>query len=180
MSLVIRDAIPADVSACLDLNHDYETEHVWQMRLQQTVSGSQVTFRKERLPRRLTVTYPADKRRLELALAPETCFLIAQDRETQDIHGYLTMWINPVYYHATIHDLVVSRPFRRAKVGSSLLRIARMWAQEQYTKRLYIETQTKNFPAIQFCQAKGFTFCGFNDHYFPDQDIAVFFSQTLR
>jgi hypothetical protein len=43
-----------------------------------------------------------------------------------------------------------------------------------------IEIQTKNYPGIIFCQQRGFAFCGFNDRLFPNQDIAVFFSQALR
>jgi hypothetical protein len=43
-----------------------------------------------------------------------------------------------------------------------------------------LETQTKNYPGILFSQANGMVFCGFNDRYFSNGDIAVFFSQTLR
>jgi hypothetical protein len=39
--------------------------------------------------------------------------------------------------------------------------------------------QTKNYPAIQFARAQGFVFCGFNDHYYMNQDIALFFGRGV-
>jgi hypothetical protein len=40
--------------------------------------------------------------------------------------------------------------------------------------------QTKNYPAISFCQKHGMTFCGFNDRHFANQDIALFFALALH
>ena len=42
------------------------------------------------------------------------------------------------------------------------------------------ETQTKNYPAICFYRKHRFVFCGFNDRYYTNQDIALFFAQSLR
>jgi ribosomal protein S18 acetylase RimI-like enzyme len=74
----------------------------------------------------------------------------------------------------------VSRPYRRRQIALRLTKAAATWAREHDLSRLMIETQTKNFPGIRFCEAAGFTFCGFNDRYFPNRDIAVFFCQSVR
>jgi GNAT superfamily N-acetyltransferase len=74
----------------------------------------------------------------------------------------------------------VSRPYRRHKIGGSLLRTARNWARQQQLKRLMAELQTQNYPGILFCQRMGLAFSGFNDQYLPDRDIALFFSESLR
>jgi GNAT superfamily N-acetyltransferase len=87
---------------------------------------------------------------------------------------------DPIYKIAHIHDLVVSQPYRRKRIGSRLLNVARQWARDHHLVQIMAEMQTKNYPGILFCQQAGLEFCGFNDHYFPNQDIAVFFSQTLR
>jgi GNAT superfamily N-acetyltransferase len=94
--------------------------------------------------------------------------------------GYLGMYNDSVRQFGLIHDLMVSLPFRRRGIGSRLVHVARQWAREHGLARLLIETQTKNYPGIAFCQQQGFTFCGFNDRYFANQDIAVFFSLSLR
>jgi len=86
---------------------------------------------------------------------------------------------DPIHGIARIHDLVVSLPYRRQRVGTRLLSIARQWAKEHRLINLMIESATQNYPGIVFAQQSGFKFCGYNDHYFPNQDIAVFFSQSL-
>lgn len=180
-SFIIRDGLASDIPACIELDHRYETEHVWKMSLQQELSGWQISFRTERLPRSVEMEYPINAARLEQSLSSHECFLVAcAKEENQWPLGYLTLSYQHAHQTATIHDLVVARPFRGSKVGSRLLSVARRWAVEHGARQLFVEMQTKNYPAIQFCQANGFIFCGFNDQYFPNQDIAVFFGQSLR
>jgi GNAT superfamily N-acetyltransferase len=82
-----------------------------------------------------------------------------------------TVWVN---------DLVVARPIRRTGVGSQLLKAIVTWGRDQQLKWLVVEVQTKNFPAINFCQKHGLKFCGYNDRYFANQDIALFFAMALH
>ena len=180
LTLLIRDGVNRDIPECLALDHTYETEYVWQMRLQEDTDQRHIVFQTERLPRLLETTWPADDHRLTLALPTEHCFLVAESREHQEILGYLTMRQDPVFGVARLQDVVVSRPYRRRKIGQRLLNVARQWARQHQLVRLTGETQTHNYPAIMFCQASGLTFCGFNDHYFPNRDIAVFFTEALR
>jgi ribosomal protein S18 acetylase RimI-like enzyme len=79
-----------------------------------------------------------------------------------------------------ITDLGVGRQWRREKLGSRLLQAAYDHAQAHDLHQLTVETQTKNYPGICFCQKNGLTFCGFNDRYYPNHDIALFFGQTVR
>lgn len=180
LSFVIRDAIEDDIVGCLALDHTYTTEYVWQMRTENNALERHVYFSTERLPRQLETTYEVKADRLIKALSPDHCFLVAVDKEETDILGYATMSYNPLLSIAQIHDIVVSLPLRRRRIGSRFIKIARQWAEERYAQRLFLETQTKNYPAIQFAQALGFVYCGFNDHYFLNQDIAIFFYQSLR
>jgi GNAT superfamily N-acetyltransferase len=180
LSFVIRDGLEQDIEACLQLDHAYETDAVWQMNIQQNAGQWQVIFKTEHLPRTIEATYPADSRRLHLSLPSDHCFLVAVSRDDGEVFGYLTMRNEPVRQMALIHDLVVSRPFRRNRIGNRLLNVARQWARERQLALLTTELQTKNYPGIVFCQNAGFTFCGFNDRYLPDQDIAVFFCQSVR
>lgn len=94
--------------------------------------------------------------------------------------GYLTMRLDRSHRIALIQDLLIGRPYRRNHFGSRLLRVAQEWASEHDAVQLLLETETHNVPAIRFCQARGFTFCGFNDQYYRNQDIAVFFGKPLR
>jgi GNAT superfamily N-acetyltransferase len=94
--------------------------------------------------------------------------------------GYLSMRHEPARRVGWIQDFVIDRPYRRMGIGTRLLKVARRWAYEHAITRLMLETQTRNFPSMSFCLSSGFAFCGYNDRYFENQDIAVFFGQTLR
>lgn len=179
VGFVIRDALDSDIEACLALDHDYETEYVWQMRVQESSDQWQIGFRTERLPRTMTTTYPASADRLRACLPTGQCFVVAAARETGELLGYLAMHNQTTHRIARLHDLVVSGPYRRSRIGSRLLRVARQWATSHDLTRITAEMQTKNYPGIQFFQAARFTFSGYDDHYFANQDIAVFFSQAL-
>lgn len=176
---IIRDGMASDIEECLKLDHTYETEYVWQMTLRQEIYGWQAAFRIERLPREILAVYPANASRLTRAV-PETGLLVAIGKDDPILTGYLTMRFDPIYSIALVQDIVIDRDFRRCGIGTRLLNIARRRAAEYQAQRLLVEIQTKNYPGIQFCQASGLTFCGFNDQYFPQHDIAVFFGQSLR
>lgn len=181
LSFVIRDAIPDDVEACLSLDHRFETRIVWQMTIMPHDEAWQVTFREERLPREIEVDYTSDEFRLRLALPREICYLVAAGKSEPDaILGYLTMRPDPVHKIALIQDIVVGREYRNKGIGTRLLNVARHWAGEHGAQHLMLETQTKNYPAINFCKKNGLAFCGFNDQYYRNLDIAVFFGQQLR
>jgi GNAT superfamily N-acetyltransferase len=179
-TLLIRDGLSTDLPACLELDHRYATEFVWQMRLAADSDPYHIAFQRERLPRALETEWPADEQRIRLALPSDQCFLVAENRDESTILGYVTMQSDHVYHIARLQDLVVGQPYRRNRIGTRLLNVARKWAVQQHLTRLTAEIQTQNYPAILFCQRSGLTFCGFNDHYFPNQDIAVFFSENLR
>jgi GNAT superfamily N-acetyltransferase len=178
---VIRDGLETDIERCLRLDHRYETDHVWQMHIQQEETNHwQISFRKERLPRRLEAAVPQHEARLRAALPDDQCFLVATRRGSEDVLGYLTMLHDPINHLGLIRDLLVGAPVRGHQIGTRLLSVASSWAKERSINRLQIELQTKNFPGISFCQQRGFTFCGFNDRVFPNQDIAVYFGLSLR
>ncbi|HUN05612.1 MAG TPA: GNAT family N-acetyltransferase [Aggregatilineales bacterium] len=179
VSILFRDGLERDIPACLALDHTYETDTVWQMDLREQDAGWFIQFRPQRLPRTLETVYPANENRLKLAASTEHGFIVACERESGEVLGYLAL--SPDYFHAIgqIHDIVISRPLRRNGVGSGLLRAARAWAHEHSLTRLTLETRPQNYPSIQFAQAQGFAFCGFSDHHFQDKDIAVFLTRTI-
>jgi GNAT superfamily N-acetyltransferase len=76
--------------------------------------------------------------------------------------------------------VVVSYPYRRHRIGARLLTVARQWASEHGLIQILAEIHTQNHPGIAFCQQAGLKFCGFNEQYFPNHDIAIFFGQSLR
>ncbi|MCZ7547089.1 MAG: GNAT family N-acetyltransferase [Anaerolineae bacterium] len=176
-ALIIRDAIETDLEACVRLDHTYTTDQVWQMELQEEPGRVGVAFRPVRLPRPMRVVYARDAEALQRAWDQRGCFLVAS--VSGRVHGYLTMQADIERGNGWVRDLAVEEGWRRRGIGGALLKAARQWARENDLSRLTVETQTKNYPAICFCEKYGLTFCGFNDQYYPNQDIALFFAQRV-
>ncbi|MCS6834525.1 MAG: GNAT family N-acetyltransferase [Anaerolineae bacterium] len=180
LNFVIRDALPADIAACLTLEHGYETDQVWQMTIQNEGSAWRVLFRTERLPRTVEVDQRGDAERIARVLEAQQGFFVACTKEDDAILGYALASCDRVTGHSVVHELVVGQAFRRRKIGTRLLNVVRRWATERGAVQLCLYVRTHNFPAIQFCQRQGLSFCGYNDQYFQAGDIAVSFGQSLR
>lgn len=179
-TLTIRSATPGDYELCLSLDHSISTSIVWQMVLEEgeVGAGAGALFREVTLPRSMKVQYPRDLEALQRSWRMHAVFLVAQwDRE---IIGYINVRQEIVQETAWISDLVVDTPARMRGIGTALINAARDWALEQGLRRIIVETQTKNYPGISLLKKRGFSFCGYNDLYFPNHDIALFFGQTLR
>jgi hypothetical protein len=43
-----------------------------------------------------------------------------------------------------------------------------------------LEMQSRNYPAIQMAKRMGFEFCGFQDLYYANRDLALFFMRPVR
>lgn len=177
---IVRDlrADSDELAACIALDHTYHTDHVWQMDIREENEHTVIRFRTVRLPRLMEVAYPHDQTRLPQIRTKSDCFLVAVSNHV--VLGYVTLQIDLTQpAKGWIHDLVVGAPFRHRKIGSALLEQATRWAQLHDVRHISLEVQTKNYPAIQFIQKYGYVFCGFNDHYYNNQDIAVFFTKTI-
>jgi RimJ/RimL family protein N-acetyltransferase len=79
-----------------------------------------------------------------------------------------------------VNDLVVAPEKRRQGVASALITAIQTWALEKSVKRLILEMQSKNQPCIRLAQKFGYEFCGYNDQYYPTQDVALFFGRALK
>lgn len=174
----VRPAWSRDLEACEALDHSYTTDRVWQMETREVNAALTVTFRVARLPREIRVNYPRQGEDLLAGWQRRDVLLVAQ--EAGRVYGYVGLNAQVEYGIASVGDLVVDRPWRRRGIGTALLRAAARWGRDHDLVRVVIGVQTKDYPAIQFCQSRGLTLCGYNDHYWPSQDIAVFFGESLR
>lgn len=174
----IRLGTEEDYEACLALDHSSMTEYVWQVDVNEDHGVIAYEFRTVRLPREMAVAYPQSSAAMLADWTQPDCFLVAE--YDGRIVGYLHMRADVAYSIGWVRQLAVDRSVRRKKIGSKLLRAAQQWAKQHQLRRMMVETQTKNYPAIAFCQRHGFVMSGFNDRYYPNQDIALFFTAAVR
>jgi RimJ/RimL family protein N-acetyltransferase len=81
---------------------------------------------------------------------------------------------------AWVTDLAVAPEHRRKGAASALLTAAQAWALERGVRRLILEMQSKNQAYIRLAQKFGYDFCGYNDQYYPTQDVALFFGRAVK
>ena len=106
------------------------------------------------------------------------CFLVAEHQG--HVLGFVDMALQEPQRAGWINGFVVDRRYRRRGIGRALLKSARAWAEQRDLRVIMLETQPKNHPAIHFYLQQGFYFCGYNDQYYNDEDIALFFACRLR
>lgn len=174
----IRPAIASDIPALIAIDHNYSSDFVWQMEIQSEEAHVGVNFRQIRLPRSVRVEYPRFPSLLEHDWTQRAGLLVALLDEAPV--GYVSLMLNITPITAWATDLAVVRRLRRQGIGSALLLAAEEWGSTHDCRRLVMEMQPKNYPAIQMAQKLGFDFCGYNDRYFAKHDIALFFAKALR
>lgn len=175
----IRPAVVGDLSFLVKIEHVYQSTYVWQM--DRVMEDGQITvhFRQTRLPRPVRVDYCGTHPLLEeenwsryqavlvATIAGEAIGYIG----LSDQFSPRTLWVT---------DCAVREDARRKGIGTALVLAAQEWGVEHGFRKVVMEMQSKNHPAIQMAHKLGYEFCGYNDNYFPNQDIALFFSRPLR
>jgi len=130
------------------------------------------------LPRSVVVAYPRDPMSLSDEWTRRDAVLVAV--EDGSPVGYLALVVERSSSAARVTDIVVSPDRRRQGIASSLLTAAQFWTAERRIQRLILEMQSKNQPCIRLAQKFGYEFCGYNDQYYPTQDVALFFGRALK
>lgn len=174
----IRPIAANDLPRLVALDHSGSSDYVWQLDLRREPNQLTVNFREVRLPRSVEVKYP----RNPLALSDEwkhyDVVLVAV--QANEPIGYICLTEEHTSTIAWVTDLVVAPQWRRRGVGSALLTAGQAWAVEHKARRLVLEVISKNQAGIRLAQKFGFEFCGYNDQYYPNQDVALFFGRALK
>jgi len=176
--ITIRSAKPEDLKSLSLFEHGYYTDYVWQMSLDITVEKVKSTFQRVRLPRKVFVSYPRKRESIFENLDQAEALLVAVYDERPV--GYIKLLSNEESGVARLSDLVVSSPIRRQGIASGLIVTSMDLSTNRGFHTLIMEIQSKNDPAIKLANKMGFNFCGFQDHYFPNQELALFFSRFTR
>lgn len=177
LQVSVRTGGEDDLAALMGLDHGYSTEYVWQMEMDQARPKMGASFREARLPRAMQVAYPRSKETLQSNWKVQAALLVAENG--QQPVGYASLVTGMAPGAAWLTDLVVGASQRRKGVGTRLVLAAQTWAREHGNQRLVLEMQSKNHPAIKLAQKLAFEFAGYNDRYYENQDIALFFAKRL-
>jgi GNAT superfamily N-acetyltransferase len=180
----IRPPTSSDIPKLIEIDHDYVSDHVWQMEVRQETEQKptdlrmEIIFRQLKLPRSVRVAYPRRVSDLVHNWMDRSCLLVAALKG--EVVGYAILKLTIAPNTGWMTDLVVMRRLRRQGIGSALVLAGQDWSWHKRCNRMVLEMQPKNYPAICLAQKLGYNLCGYNDYYFPNHDIALFFSKSLR
>ena len=104
---------------------------------------------------------------------PLVHFVVAEDRRTSRLVGYLVMWF--VVDESEIANLAVSDDARRAGVGARLLDHALAAARERRSAVVFLEVRESNAAARALYASRGFEIAGRRAKYYrkPVEDALV-------
>lgn len=174
----IRPASSTDIPLLMAIDHTYSSEYVWQMEIETEEKRIAVNFREIHLPRSVRVEYPRPIHSLADDWTRRSGLLVAVLES--EVVGYISLMLDIAPITTWVSDLAVVRRVRRQGIGSALVLAAQEWGEQHGTRRIVLEMQPKNYPAIKMTEKLGFTFCGYNDRYYANHDIGLFFAKSLR
>jgi ribosomal protein S18 acetylase RimI-like enzyme len=174
----IRPAIATDIPTLMAIDHTYSSDYVWQMEIQTEEKSIGVNLREIRLPRSVRVEYPRPTHSLADDWTRRSGLLVSV--LDSEVVGYISLMLDIAPITTWVTDLAVIRRVRRQGIGSALVLAAQEWGEQHNTRRIVLELQPKNHSAILMAQKLGFTFCGYNDRFYANHDIGLFFAKSLR
>lgn len=176
--LQIRKAVLPDIVELIRFDHSLKTSCVWQMQQNQTQSGVITQFIETQLPRQMRINYPQSPEMLEARWGDLSVIFIGCIDNAPVSYISINSFFSP--HVAWIKDLVVDEIWREKGIAASLINAAIEWAKERSLDKMTFEISSKNYPAICLANKLNFEYSGFNDNYFKNGDIALFFTRNLR
>ncbi len=173
-----RPAIAPDISYLMAIDHSCMSDYVWQLELRREAGQVTANFREVRLPRSISVAYPRNPSSLGDEWKHRGAVMVALN-ENAPI-GYICVTEEQTSSLAWVTDIVVAPDHRRKGAASALLTGAQAWASARNVRHLILEMQSKNQACIHLALKFGYEFCGYNDQYYPTQDVALFFGRVLK
>lgn len=174
----VRSANTTDISHLMAIDHSCMSDYVWQLELRREPGQVTANFREVRLPRSISVAYPRNPASLADEWTRRAAVMVAVYVKAPI--GYICVTEERTSAIAWVTDIVVAPDHRRKGAASALLTAAQAWASERHVQRLTLEMQAKNQACIHLAQKFGYEFCGYNDQYYPTQDVALFFGRVLK
>ncbi len=185
----VRMAMDSDAAQCTEINTKYITKDVWQLDTRQENSEIRILLRHIELPKPVELTAPQS---VPQVVRPGVLWLVAEDIKTVEgdaanmpasvgqVTGYLVATRPHGGEIVYLTSLAVASTHRRQRLAVRLLEQARRWASSGGATEILADVSARNTPALRCLQRVGFRFCGYNDRIYPNGEVALFLSLSLR
>ena len=175
----IRPANQTDLPQLMALQPVYNSSRVWQLDKMSADGTLGAQFREVRLPREARIEYSRGINQVFLSFSEEHEYFLTALIDDQPI-GFIHLSDRVAPRTAWVKDLIVREELRHRGIGAALLLAGLDWSAENGYRRVVVEMQSKNYPAICLVRKLGFEFAGYSDQFYSNQDIALFFGRPLK
>jgi len=182
-----RPLAQVDLSRLKEIKADYVSDTY--LRVEKTGDGVEVGFalRVEPLegPFRSQgygIIREKDKAEIRSRMDAQALQLVVEQKGR--LIGFLDAEIESWRSVVKVWDVLVDEEHRRQGIGTELMRRAHEFAASNNCRALVVETQTTNWPALNFYLKMGFQVCAVDDHFYTNRDlerkeVAVFLYREL-
>lgn len=180
--ITIRLATMTDAPNIARLNLNFESETVYRAAIddQLNTTNEEITiaFQKVRLPKQDTIPFQRPPKELfEGSLRGDEVVVAMIDNTPV---GFLQLEIDAGRSCLRLSTGGVTSDQRNTGIGLALLNYAETTAKKLELKRITVALQSKNTPAIAFIQKQGYRLSGYEEFYFPNLELALFFTKMIR
>lgn len=175
--VALRPGSAADWVACWAMDVSYDTEYVWQLQSNVQADVPMTGFVKVRLPRAITLRDPLWGGEAIAPQQPQGSLTVAELQGSID--GFALVVPNASRAIDELQMVAVRAHARRCGLGNRLLQSALDVARRNGRRALCATVQARNFPAIRLLQAAGFVLMGYDEQYYPSNDVGLKFGHRL-
>ncbi len=156
----------------------FESNYVWKSQIDDDLDAYTIVLQKIKLPKTIHVPFQAgDETALENMVKRNEVFVARYEKQ---VIGFVHLDRDLVNNRIEIKTGGVKPEYRRKGIGTAILNGIQEMARQNEIARIVMTVQAKNDPAIRFLMSKGYQFCGYQEFFFPNLEIALFFSKNIR
>ena len=167
-----------EMTQIAQMNLSFESDYVWKTQMLEGLDSFESSFQRIRLPQTIRVSFQAySMANLETLIRQREILSV---RYEDNVIGYVRLEQDETVNRIIVKSGGVMPEYRNKGVGTVLLdRICEI-ARHNRIRSLVCMVQAKNDPTIHFLLARGFVFCGYQEFFFRNMEIGMFFSKSIR
>ena len=162
--------------AAMDLSFD--SNYVWKTQTLEGLDSFEASFQRIRLPKTIHVSFQAYIPTILETLVRQREILSV--RYEEKVVGYLRLEQDETVNRLILKTGGIMPEYRNKGIGTVLMDRVTEIASHNRLRSIVCMVQAKNDPAIRFLLGKGFVFSGYQEFFFRNMDIGLFFSKNVR
>ena len=167
-----------EMTQITQIDLSFESDYVWKTQMLEGLDSFESSFQRIRLPKTIRVSYQAySAANMENLIRQRQILSV---RYEENVIGYVRLEQDETVNRLVIKTGGVMPEYRNKGVGTVLLDQICDIARHNRIRSLVCMVQAKNDPTIRFLLARGFVFCGYQEFFFRNMEIGLFFSKNIR